>query len=185
MSTQTSVLRKKRNFKALQLPSEPSPQDPSSSQVQSTSQQTGIRSAISTTIAGLNAPPAEGNSKPNHRLGPLKNQDFRNIQELGLGNGGSVVKVEHLPSGLIMAKKVRSIHYLSPGTISRPPLQIVLIDAKPTVRKQILRELHIMHDCNSPYIVTSFGAYLTEPNICICMEYMDKGVKRFVALLLS
>ncbi|KAF9049475.1 kinase-like protein [Hymenopellis radicata] len=90
------------------------------------------------------------------RFGPLKNEDFRNIEELGLGNGGSVMKVEHIPSGLIMAKK------------------IVLIDAKPAVRKQILRELHIMHDCNSPYIVTSFGAYLTEPNICICMEYMDK-----------
>lgn len=51
----------------------------------------------------------------------------------------------------------------------------MLIDAKPTVRKQILRELQIIHDCDSPYIVMSFGAYLNEPNICICMEYMDKG----------
>lgn len=51
----------------------------------------------------------------------------------------------------------------------------MLIDAKPSVRKQILRELHIMHDCHSPYIVTSWGSYLAEPNICICMEFMDKG----------
>lgn len=36
----------------------------------------------------------------------LKNEDFRNIEELGQGNGGSVVKVEHVPSGTIMAKKV-------------------------------------------------------------------------------
>ncbi|TFK65201.1 kinase-like protein, partial [Pluteus cervinus] len=73
------------------------------------------------------------------------------------GNGGSVMKVEHVPSGMVMAKKV------------------VLIDAKSAVRKQILRELQIMHDCNSKYIVSSYGAYLSEPNICICMEFMDKG----------
>ncbi|KAJ3901335.1 kinase-like domain-containing protein [Lentinula edodes] len=74
-----------------------------------------------------------------------------------MGNGGSVMKVQHAPSGVIMAKK------------------IVLIDAKPSIRKQILRELHIIHTCSSPYIVSSFGAFISEPNICICMEYMDKG----------
>ena len=53
--------------------------------------------------------------------------------------------------------------------------QIVLIDAKPSVRKQILRELQIMHDCNSPYIISFYGAFISDPNICICMEFMDKG----------
>lgn len=43
------------------------------------------------------------------------------------------------------------------------------------MRKQILRELRIMHECHSKYIVSSYGAYLSEPNICICMEFMDKG----------
>ncbi|KAJ4475672.1 kinase-like domain-containing protein [Lentinula aciculospora] len=89
--------------------------------------------------------------------GPLQECELRNLAELGMGNGGSVMKVEHVPSGVIMAKK------------------IVLIDAKPSVRKQILRELHIMHSCSSPYIVSSFGAFISEPNICICMEFMDKG----------
>jgi len=51
----------------------------------------------------------------------------------------------------------------------------VLIDAKPSVRKQILRELQIMHDCNSPYIISFYGAFISDPNICICMEFMDKG----------
>ena len=32
-----------------------------------------------------------------------------------------------------------------------------------------------MHDCNSKYIISFYGAYLADPNICICMEYMDKG----------
>ncbi|KAF8823805.1 hypothetical protein HHX47_DHR9000396 [Lentinula edodes] len=89
--------------------------------------------------------------------GPLQEDDLRNLAELGMGNGGSVMKVQHAPSGVIMAKK------------------IVLIDAKPSIRKQILRELHIIHTCSSPYIVSSFGAFISEPNICICMEYMDKG----------
>jgi hypothetical protein len=53
--------------------------------------------------------------------------------------------------------------------------QIVLIDAKPSVRKQILRELQIMHDCHSNYIISFYGAFLSDPNICICMEFMDKG----------
>lgn len=53
--------------------------------------------------------------------------------------------------------------------------QIVLIDAKPSVRKQILRELQIMHDCSSQYIISFYGAFISDPNICICMEFMDKG----------
>lgn len=50
-----------------------------------------------------------------------------------------------------------------------------MIDAKSSVQKQILRELQIMHDCHSEYIVSCFGSFLAEPNICICMEFMDKG----------
>jgi mitogen-activated protein kinase kinase len=37
----------------------------------------------------------------------LKAEDLKDLQELGQGNGGSVKKVEHLPTGTIMAKKVR------------------------------------------------------------------------------
>ncbi|KAF8625918.1 hypothetical protein AX17_006644 [Amanita inopinata Kibby_2008] len=87
----------------------------------------------------------------------LRGEDLKDLQELGQGNGGSVKKVEHVPTGTFMAKK------------------IVLIDAKPAVRKQIIRELHIMHDCKSKYIISFWGAFLADPNICICMEYMDKG----------
>jgi len=60
------------------------------------------------------------------------------------------------------------------GHIARFP-QLVLIDAKPAVRKQILRELQIMHDCHSKYIVSFYGAFVSDPHICICMECMDKG----------
>ena len=43
------------------------------------------------------------------------------------------------------------------------------------MRKQILRELQIMYDCHSEYIVSFYGAFLSDPNICICMEHIDKG----------
>ncbi|CCM03504.1 uncharacterized protein FIBRA_05638 [Fibroporia radiculosa] len=104
---------------------------------------------LSSTLAKL-----DRNSETNF---DLRNEDLKDMQELGQGNGGSVKKVEHAPTGTIMAKK------------------IVLIDAKPSVRKQILRELQIMHDCNSVHIISFYGAFISDPNICICMEYMDKG----------
>ena len=37
----------------------------------------------------------------------LRNEDLKELQELGQGNGGSVKKVEHTPTNTIMAKKVR------------------------------------------------------------------------------
>jgi mitogen-activated protein kinase kinase len=34
----------------------------------------------------------------------LKNEDLKDIQELGWGNGGSIKKAEHTPTGMIMVK---------------------------------------------------------------------------------
>jgi len=131
-------------------------------------------------VAGSNSAPATGTpaSRPNYQSTlqqqladldinrssgegsgkiELKSEDLKELSELGQGNGGSVKKVVHLPTGMKMAKK------------------IVLIDAKPAVRKQILRELQFMHNCHSAYIVSFYGAFIADPNICICMEFMDKG----------
>ncbi|KAJ6596345.1 Pkinase-domain-containing protein [Mycena vulgaris] len=173
-------IRKKRNFRDLQLPTvslnadgEPVPtrlapagprQRPPPlrehagasgdggllADLLSPPQSTSMQVSLSSKIASLDP-------KPQYKEFDLKNDDFNILQELGQGNGGSVMKVQHVPTGTIMAKKV------------------VLIDAKPAERKKILLELQIMHDCDSPYIISSYGAYLAEPNICICMEFMDKG----------
>ena len=35
-----------------------------------------------------------------------------------------------------------------------------------------MRELEILHECNSPYIVGFYGAFYSEGEINICMEYM-------------
>jgi len=39
----------------------------------------------------------------------LKPEDLRDLTELGAGNGGSVKKVEHIPTKTMMAKKVRIV----------------------------------------------------------------------------
>lgn len=77
--------------------------------------------------------------------------------ELGSGNGGVVLKVRHRKTGTVMAKKL--IH----------------LEVKPAVRNQILRELTVLHECNSPYIVGFYGAFNSDSEINICMEYMDGG----------
>ena len=70
---------------------------------------------------------------------------------------GVVHCVRHKPSGLIMAKKM--IH----------------LEVKPAIKKQIVTELKVLHECNSPYIVGFYGAYHSDGEINICMEYMNGG----------
>lgn len=184
-SSTGSSIRKKRNFKGLQLAESPLASPASST---TPSQNTGDGSATShastagkystatpggsLSLTGKNSIDTEPNSGANYHnkltqqlanleLGveyklDLKNEDLKTLSELGAGNSGTVTKVLHEKSGTVMAKKV------------------VFIDAKPSVRKQILRELQILHECNSPYIVSFYGAYLNEPHICMCMEFMDK-----------
>ncbi|KAL1956578.1 hypothetical protein VTO42DRAFT_7049 [Malbranchea cinnamomea] len=88
----------------------------------------------------------------------LRSEDLIVLKELGAGNGGTVSKVMHASTKVVMARK------------------IIRVDAKENVRKQILRELQVGHDCNSPYIVTFYGAFQNEArDIVLCMEYMDCG----------
>ncbi|VDO95003.1 unnamed protein product [Soboliphyme baturini] len=77
------------------------------------------------------------------------------ICDLGCGNGGVVVKVRHRPSGIIMARK------------------LIRLEVKPSTRNQIIKELKVLHYCNSPYIVGFYGAFYSDGEISICMEYMD------------
>ncbi|XP_065672583.1 dual specificity mitogen-activated protein kinase kinase 1 isoform X2 [Hydra vulgaris] len=87
----------------------------------------------------------------------LKDEDFERIQEIGAGNGGVVLKVNHKPTGLIMARK------------------LIRLEIKPAIRNQIMRELKVLHECNSPYIVGFYGAFYNDGEISLCMEYMDGG----------
>ena len=56
-------------------------------------------------------------------------------------------------------------------------IQIIHVEAKKEVRKRIVRELQIMHECNSPNIVSFYGAFLNDSgDVVMCMEYMDCGL---------
>lgn len=89
--------------------------------------------------------------------GELSDDDFEKLGELGSGNGGVVNKVRHKSSDLIMARKL--IH----------------LEVKPAIKKQIIRELKILHDCNFAHIVGFYGAFYSDGEISICIEYMDAG----------
>ncbi|KAF5347866.1 hypothetical protein D9758_013812 [Tetrapyrgos nigripes] len=167
----------------------------------------------STRRPSLKKKKSSSNTKGTKKTLHLSPSTLTDICELGTGNGGSVMKVKHIETGMVLAKKVSlSVpffigivvaivgYFVDMGTMGWVPFPhcwnygialesvletvIVLIDAKPQIRKQLLRELHILHTCTkhsknkvtgAKYIVTSYGAYLQEPNICICMEFMDRG----------
>ncbi|WRT64198.1 uncharacterized protein IL334_001127 [Kwoniella shivajii] len=87
----------------------------------------------------------------------VKDEDLEIIHDLGAGNGGTVTKVWNKKRNCVMARK------------------LILVDAKPSVRKQILRELQIMNDCNSPYIVGYYGCFPVDVHVGIVIELMDAG----------
>lgn len=133
-------IRKKRNFKALQLKTTPNPSvtaTPDPPLVLPTKSGSGKKRPPPMTLKApkiattshdhdgsmltvangstSSAPPTASASKTYHSAlseklanfgEDLKNEDLKDIQELGQGNGGSVKKVEHTPTGTIMAKKV-------------------------------------------------------------------------------
>ena len=92
------------------------------------------------------------------RLGEPKPEDkYERLAEIGAGNGGVVYRVKHVESGVEMARKM------------------IMMDVKPAIRKQIVTELKILHECQSPYIVGYFGSYQCDGEINIFMEYMNGG----------
>ena len=98
--------------------------------------------------------------KQKQKVGLMDNAqkgDFVKKAELGAGNGGVVHLVHHKASGFEMA------------------LKLIHLEVKPAIQKQIMRELNVLHECSSPYIVGFYGAFSSDGEINICMENMDAG----------
>lgn len=83
--------------------------------------------------------------------------EFRLDEELGRGNYGTVKKVYHKPTNVVMAMK---------------EIRLELDDAK---LNAILMELDILHRAVAPEIVDFYGAFFIESCVYYCMEYMDAG----------
>ncbi|GJJ06462.1 hypothetical protein Clacol_000654 [Clathrus columnatus] len=78
-------------------------------------------------------------------------------EELGKGNYGTVKKVRHKPTNVLMAMK---------------EIRLELEDSK---LNAIIMELDILHRATSSQIVEFYGAFFIETCVYYCMEYMDAG----------
>ncbi|KAG0304250.1 Protein kinase C signaling pathway involved MAPKK protein [Dissophora globulifera] len=87
----------------------------------------------------------------------LRPEDMMAIKKLGEGSAGTVSKVKHVPTGFVMARK----H--------------VRCDPNPDFQRLLQRELKTLDRCNSPWIVTFYGAYMEDDELAICMEYCEGG----------
>ncbi|RDA91181.1 hypothetical protein CP533_4812 [Ophiocordyceps camponoti-saundersi (nom. inval.)] len=117
--------------------------------------------------------------------------EVEKLDELGKGNYGTVYKVRHAKPPLprfgpgLSATRLHHAHSDPPPTRSRvesngttgkvmamKEIRLELDDAKFTT---ILKELVILHECISPYIIEFYGAFFQEGAVYICIEYMDGG----------
>lgn len=123
-----------------------------------------INSQESNVVPSLPSTPLDSTVSSNS----LKDKDLVHLKDIGAGNYGEVLKVFHVHLQKTMARK------------------IVSIDLKLTAQTQIIRELRIMHECRSPYIVEFYGAYLSSnTSVVLCMEYCNCGSIDKLAELLS
>ncbi|KAJ2320264.1 Protein kinase C signaling pathway involved MAPKK protein, partial [Coemansia sp. RSA 2704] len=91
----------------------------------------------------------------------LSDENITVMRKLGEGSVGTVHKVEYVPRRKIMARKLMAVY------------------PDETNHRQIMRELKLLRQCQSPYIVKYFGAYFSSDDdgqsIAICMEYCEGG----------
>ncbi|KAI1734825.1 kinase-like protein [Xylaria scruposa] len=123
--------------------------------------------------------------------------EVEKLDELGKGNYGTVYKVRHTKPrvprfgpGLSGAKipsfprqpsaasdKVESIADKKSGSntgiiMAMKEMRLELDEAKLTT---IIKELIILHECASPYVIDFYGAFFQESAVYMCIEYMDGG----------
>jgi mitogen-activated protein kinase kinase len=124
------------------------------------------------------------------------------LDELGKGNYGTVYKVRHARPAVprfgqgLSGFKAPSRQGSFPGKQDQSPedsplsptsgrsdgtsgiimamkeIRLELEEAKFTT---ILKELVILHECVSPYIIDFYGAFFQEGAVYMCIEYMDGG----------
>uniref|UniRef100_A0AAZ3R4D1 Dual specificity mitogen-activated protein kinase kinase 2 n=1 Tax=Oncorhynchus tshawytscha TaxID=74940 RepID=A0AAZ3R4D1_ONCTS len=54
---------------------------------------------------------------------------------------------------------------------------LIHLEIKPAIRNQIIRELQLLHECNSPYIVSFYGAFYSDGEIASDGGSLDQVLK--------
>lgn len=121
--------------------------------------------------------------------------EIEKLDELGKGNYGIVYKVKHMKPRVprfgpgLSGLKSTSLQGLPTGAqdqedsdtstksssgmvMAMKEIRLELDEAKLTT---ILKELVILHECASPYIIEFYGAFFQESAVYMCLEYMDGG----------
>lgn len=88
----------------------------------------------------------------------LDPEDFRDLAEIGYGNGGIVFKSLYIPSKLVVARKLFNSRISSASK-----------------RKMLQQELMTLKRCCSPFILHYYGSIVEEFQVSLVLEYMDLG----------
>ena len=98
-------------------------------------------------------------------------QVFDIVGKLGEGSYGSVFKALHKESKQILA--IKQVNYLPND---HDHLQISLFKVPvDTDLQDIIKEISIMQQCDSPYVVKYYGSYFKNTDLWIVMEYCGAG----------
>jgi serine/threonine protein kinase len=90
-------------------------------------------------------------------------RQFEQLAVLGSGTGGIVTKVLHIPSNIIMARKVLKV--------SDRNEELTTSNTDPV----IIRELDILKKCNCINIVKLYGSYIESGQVSMLLEFVDMG----------
>ncbi|PJF18699.1 STE/STE7 protein kinase [Paramicrosporidium saccamoebae] len=83
--------------------------------------------------------------------------EFEFIREIGRGQYGLVLLVQHKPSGKIMA------------------LKDLRLEVSPDSVKQVMMELNVLSRAESQSIIEFYGAFHNRSSIFFCLEFMEAG----------
>lgn len=102
---------------------------------------------------------------------------FDIICKLGEGSYGSVYKALHKESGVVCTNKNKVLFQCTIDSINILFSQVVAIKLVPVESDlhEIIKEISIMQQCDSPYVVRYYGSYFKQCDLWICMEYCGAG----------
>ena len=112
----------------------------------------------------------------------LSLDDVVQLEELGKGNYGTVYKVRHAPAirfGPGPSKVSRPVEAAAGGggnfTGRVMAMKLIRLELDEARLATILKELVILHECVSPYVIDFYGAFFSDGAVHMCIEYMDGG----------